>query len=111
VTAATALEATTTFTTTTKVAALGQTVTWRSVGPAKAAHQWAAVWMAKRAPSGLWGPFVQASAGLIEFDARGVATYQARFATPTWIAVRIHLPAGSPPVPETWSIALQARWR
>ena len=112
-TAATALGGTTTFTTGTKSAAPGQTVTWRWIGPAKAAHQWAAVWIAERAQSGLWGPFVPAGGvdGLIEFDGRGVATYQARYTTPTWIAVRIYLPAGSPPVPETWSVSLQARWK
>jgi hypothetical protein len=107
---ASALGGTPTFTAGTKTAALGQTVTWRWIGPAKAAHQWAAVWIAERAPSGLWGPFVQAGE-VIQFDGRGVATYQARYTTPTWIAVQIYLPAGSPPVPETWSAALQARWR
>lgn len=112
-TAATAVRGATTFTTTTKVAALGQTVTWRWIGPAKAARQWAVVWIAERAPSGLWGPFVQAGGarGLIQFNARGVATYLAHYTAPTWIAVRIYLPAGSPPVPETWSVPLQARWK
>lgn len=110
-TGATALDASATFSTSTKVAALGQTVTWRWAGPATLSQQSAAVWVAERAPSGLWGPFRPDVGGIIQFDAHGVARYQAQFATPTWISVRIYLPAGSPPVPETWSAPLQARWR
>ncbi len=112
-TGGTAISPSTTFTAAVKVAALGQTVTWRWMGPPTTlAHQWAAVWIAERAPSGLWGPFSEGGGpGLIQFDAHGVATYQAHSATPAWISVRIYLPAGSPPVPETWSDALQARWR
>ena len=101
----------TTFTTSVKVAALGQTVTWRWAGPATLSQQSAAVWVAERAPSGLWGPFRPDVGGIIQFDAHGVARYRTHFATPTWISVRIYLPAGSPPVPETWSAPLQARWR
>jgi len=109
-TSGTMINSSTSFTTNIKLAVAGQTVTWRWVGPAGAAHQWAAVWIAQRAPSGLWGPFAQ-TGGAIQFDAHGVATYQARYTTPTWISVRIYLPIGSPAVPETWSVPLQARWR
>ena len=109
-TGGTAISPSTTFTTSLKVACLGRTVTWRWSGPAKAAHQWAAVWISERAPSGLWGPFADAGV-LIQFDAHAVATWRTHYTTPTWISARLYLPAGSPPVPETWSTPLQARWR
>ena len=75
----------------------------------------AAVWIAQRAPSGLWGPFAP-TGGLVQFDAHGVAIYQARYATPTWIAIRIYLPAGSPGARDlvgraASALAIAAGWR
>jgi hypothetical protein len=90
------------YTTATKLAPLGKTVTWQARLGSAAAGKVIGVWVAARNADGTWGRYVRRTARIA--DAAGVVTYSWRQTTPKWLSVRFELDT-------TLSTAAQARWR
>ncbi len=96
------------FSTTTKVAKLGQYVTFRFRGGSAMAGKTVEVWVATKAADGSWGAFVLKTKRIA--DASGAAYWWTRSSSASWISVRVKLPAAGS-YADSWSASRQARWR
>jgi hypothetical protein len=107
---ATALGATKTgpFSTATKVAKLGQYVTWRFTGGSALAGKTVEIWMASKNASGSWGSWTLLTKRLA--DGNGNVYFWWRSNAPAWVSVRAHV-SESDTYGETWWPAAQARWK
>ncbi len=93
------------FSTTTKVAALNQYVTWRFSGGAALADKSVEIWVATKNADGSWGAFTLLTARVA--DASGNAYFWWRSSTAKWISVRAYY-AGDATHSASWSPARQA---
>ena len=91
------------YTKSTRVAHLGQYVTWRASLGSAAAGQNVGVYMAAKGADGSWGPWSEVTTRAA--DSSGVVTYWLRETSASWVSVRFSLDGTH------FTNAVQARWR
>ena len=91
------------YTKSTRVAHLGQYMTWRASLGSAAAGQNVGVYMVAKGADGSWGPWSEVTTRAA--DSSGVVTYWLRETSASWVSVRFSLDGTH------FTNAVQARWR